>query len=182
MNLVLSASEVFCAEAWNGLRIAEANRRQQEQEIAVTAENYKRVQSKEAWKTTLKFIDVRFEQWLEKDLKPDKNHSISVEYGYVKAFNLADVQWHDPHNVTAHGILLLWTKKMIAEGQDQQAFSWTRNAEWKDDGVDRWWTTAGDPTFQYLSLTKDQREHMSLQIHREAESGWRGDNISPLAR
>jgi hypothetical protein len=91
--------------------VAEAIRRQQEQEIAVAAENYKRVQSKEAWKTALKFIDVRFKQWLENDLKLDKNRYISVEYEYVKAFNLADVQWHDPHNVTAQGVLLVWTKE-----------------------------------------------------------------------
>jgi hypothetical protein len=161
--------------------VAEAIRRQQEQEIAVAAENYKRVQSKEAWKTALKFIDVRFKQWLENDLKLDKNRYISVEYEYVKAFNLADVQWHDPHNVTAQGVLLVWTKKMIAEGQDQEAFSWTRNAELKDDGVDRWWTTAGDPTFQSLPLTKDQREHMPLQyIVRPSLEG--GENTNPLAR
>jgi hypothetical protein len=161
--------------------VAEANRRQQEQEIAVAAENYKRVQSKEAWKTALKFIDVSFTRWLDKDLKLDRNHYVPIEFEYVKAFSLTDIQWHDPHKVTAHGVLLFTTKKMVDEGNDQQAFSWSRDVELKDDGVDRWWTTAGDPTFQTLSLTRDLREHMPVQyIVMPNLDG--GEKINPLVR
>ncbi len=138
---------------------SERNRRDQEKEAKSTAENYKRIQSKEAWKQALKLIDVRFEEWLKGHLKADKNHYIDIQWEYVKGFTLADIEWRNGTHVIVHGLLLPWSPKM-----QNATFSWTRRMELATDGVDSWWKPE-EPAFQYHGdLTEDQQKQMRVEL------------------
>ena len=147
--------------------MAEATRQEQQRQARAVVEQYKRVQSKEAWKKSLKFIDVRFEQWLETRSKPEKNSYISVEWAWVKSFDLADVQWNDDRHVLVNGILAASPK-----GGKEHLFSWTRRLEFKDDGVDKWWQ-ADEPVFADSTLTSDQTAHIMTQTIVMPDKGWR---------
>ena len=139
--------------------VAETTRHEQERQAKAAADGYRRVQSKEAWKQSLKFIDVRFTKWLGKQMKLPCEYCVSIEWAGVKCFDLYDIQWDDAQHVTVHGNLLATPK---GKGSNEQLFSWTRKVEFKGDGVDYWWQ-AEDPVFDFSPLTKDQYKHMLTQ-------------------
>lgn len=131
---------------------------EQQRQARAASEQYKRVQSKEAWKQSIKSMDVGFKKWLEESQKPDKNSYVSVEWAWVKSFDLADVQWNDDRHVVVHGILGASPKR----GQEH-VFSWARKLEFKGDGVDNWWQ-ADDAVFTSATLTSDQTKHMRTVV------------------
>lgn len=139
--------------------VAEAARREQEQQVKAAAENYKRVQSKEAWKEALKFIDVDFRKWLETQVKSDKNHRVIVRWAWTKAFALSDIQWDDERHITVHGIIGATSEE---GGTNEHLFTWTRKVELWTDGVDNGWH-ADPPIFGYATLTQDQYKDMPTQ-------------------
>jgi hypothetical protein len=139
---------------------AESVRKEQTQRTKAVAESQKRAQSKEAWKQSLKFIDVDFRRWLTSEVKPIEGHIVSIKWEWVKPFDLLDVDWRDSYHVTVHGFLGASAEE---DGKKYQVFSWTRNVELKGDGVDTWWTT-DRLVFGYPSLTKDQQDQMQTQV------------------
>jgi hypothetical protein len=132
---------------------------EQEKALKALAENQRRIQSKETWKQALKFIDVAFKQWLTKQTKLDKNHILVIRWAWVKAFDLPDIDWHDAHTVTVHGILGASSE---ADGSNEHRFFWTRNLYLKSDGVDSWWQS-DDPQFESVTLSSDQEKHILTQ-------------------
>ena len=103
-------------------------------------------------------MDVDLKKWLESQSKPDKNSYVSVEWAWVKSFDLADVLWKDDRHVVVHGILGASPK-----GGQEHLFSWARKLEFKGAGVDNWWQ-ADDPVFTGTTLTPDQTKHMPTVV------------------
>ncbi len=139
--------------------VAEAARQENAKRLKAIAENDRKIQSKEVWKKALKFIDVDFDKWLTKETKVDKNHILIIRWAWVKAFDLADIEWHDASNVTVHGILGATSE---SDGSNEHHFSWTRKLHLNSDGVDSWWQSE-DPQFQSVTLMPDQHKHMLTQ-------------------
>ena len=140
--------------------IAEAMRREQNRQTQIAADNYRKTQSKEAWKIALKFIDVDFRKWLEKELKPGKDQYVNLKWASTKVFDLADIQWIDGHTIVVHSVLI---GSFGATEKISSAFSWTRRVILKGDGVDTWWQ-AEDPAFHFAKFSKDQSEHMKFNF------------------
>lgn len=152
--------------------VAEGQRRERDQQVKAAAQNYKKVQSKEAWQTALKFMDVEFRDWLETQIKPDKKSVVHVPFAWTKAFDLSDVQWDDAQNVTVHGLIGAQGRS----GTTLEYFAWTRKVELLQDGVDSWWQAAEHPVFDYGTATGVQEEHM-----RKLTIIWENHEI-PLVR
>ena len=156
--------------------VAEAARQENEKRLKAIAENDRKIQSKEVWKKALKFIDVDFDKWLTKEVKAD--NILIIRWAWVKAFDLADIEWHDASNVTVHGIL------GASSEPDGPNFSWTRKLHLNSDGVDSWWQSE-DPQFQSVTLTPDQHKHMLTQTivmpEKEIDRRWPAQT-SPLVR
>ena len=50
----------------------------------------------------------KFEEWLERQVKPGKNESVlAVDLAYAKPFALPAVEWHGARSVTVRGTLLI---------------------------------------------------------------------------
>jgi hypothetical protein len=142
---------------------AEAAERQHDQQ----AKAYKNAQSKEAWAKAIKFIDVALTKWLETELKT--KYIREFEWGWVKSFNLSDVEWNDARHITVHGVIGVTPK---GDSSGEHIFSWVRNVELKNDGVDNWWQADRDVVFANATLTKDQSSHMPTKgIIMPSENG-----------
>jgi hypothetical protein len=140
-----------------------------------SADREHRSQSKAAWQKALGIEEgqaknLRFgtdlvgklDDWLKHNPETTGGKIRESDSVYAKSFNLPDVAWHDERKATVRGYLIV-----AFEGQStaspQLVFNWTRDMEYKSDGVDSWWS-AEEPVFIYDGAITKQLEKQPIVI------------------
>lgn len=99
----------------------------------------------------------KLDDWIKQVAKPNRHqYVVTADSVDAKSFNLSDVEWHDSKHVTVRGYLLVHFSTIQEQKKDEpaSAFNWSRDLEYRSDGVDNWWE-GKNPIFQGAGLIND---------------------------
>ena len=140
-----------------------------------SADREHKSQSKSAWRNALGIQEGttpnlkygtdlvrKLDDWLKRSPETTAGKIVESDSVCAKSFNLSDVEWHDERKATVHGYLLVSFERQ-STGSPQSVFNWTRDLEYKSDGVDSWWS-AEEPVFAYGGPITKQLEKQPIVV------------------
>jgi hypothetical protein len=140
-----------------------------------SADREHRSQSKSAWRNAIgmeegqtpnmKFgtdLVRKLDEWLKQQQEATAGKILESDSVYAKSFSLSDVEWHDERKATVRGHLIV-TFEGQKLGAPQSVVNWTRDLEYKSDGVDSWWS-AEEPVFAYGGPITEQLKKEPIVI------------------
>jgi hypothetical protein len=154
-------------------RAAEAVKATEARQAQIYLDNQRRIQTKEAWKRALKYLDIGFKQWIERGYK--SGEYASIDYAWVKTFAMSDVEWIDSTHAKVGSV---FGAVPAGSRTGPNLYSWSRKVKIVGDGVDTWWEVE-PPQFQYIAAKPGEFKDVKIvTIYDHAD----GDRPNELAR
>ena len=104
----------------------------------------------------------KLDEWLKQQPEATGGKILESDSVYAKSFSLSDVEWHAERKATVRGHLIVTFEGQKLQGP-QTVVNWTRDLEYKSDGVDSWWS-AEEPVFTYGGPITEQLKKEPIVI------------------